>query len=253
MDRHTSKDEILRLFSYEVTVGEIDHGVAHIAGCPMCWTLALEVVASLKRANDLLPRKRGRPPEWRFRDARDALIALMEIQEQRSIGWLRAKAWWAELKDLNPREQAEKVKSVAAIHQQEFIETILREAKLVGARDPYSGEHLAMTAHRLVDNLPSAHAKDGLRLSAMTIVANSRRLASNWQGSFEAISSASSYLSAGKIEPSAEAYLLSVHASLLGSTGHLEAAVLLANRAGCICRNAGDLKGLATVKIQAAD
>jgi tetratricopeptide (TPR) repeat protein len=253
MDRHLLKDEILRLFSYEVTLDEVNDDVAHIAGCPVCWTLALEVVASLKRTNGLMPRKMGRPPEGRFRDARESLIVLMEIQEQRSVGRLKARGWWAELKDLSPREQAEKVRSVASIHQREFVETILREAKLVCGRDPYSAEHLAMTAHRLVDNLPNAHAKDGLRLSAMTIVANSRRLASDWQGSLEAISSARGYLLVGKVEPSTEAYLLSVHASLVGSMGHLEDAVLLANRAAEICSSAGDLKGLATMKINAAD
>src|SRR5207245_1013505 len=97
---------------------------------------------------------------------------------------------------------------------------------LLCRRDPYAGEHLAMTAHRLVDHLQGeesrTHAKDGLRLSAMTIVANSRRLAGNWQGAFAAISSAKNYTQAGKIEPSAEAYLLSVHASLVADTGQLE-------------------------------
>jgi hypothetical protein len=62
--------------------------------------------------------------------------------------WLRAKGWWAELKELSPQEQADKVNSVAAVHRREVFETILREAKLVCGRDPYAGEHLAMTAHR---------------------------------------------------------------------------------------------------------
>jgi tetratricopeptide (TPR) repeat protein len=75
----------------------------------------------------------------------------------------------------------------------------------------------------------------------------------NWPGSFAAISSAKSYLSAGKIEPGAEAYLLSVHASLACNTGQLEDAVLLVSRAAELYRNAGDFKGLATMKIQAAD
>jgi hypothetical protein len=195
----------------------------------------------------------GRPPEWRFRDARGALIALMEVQEKRSIGWLRAKGWCAELRTLTPREQAEKVKSVAAVHQREVVETILREAKLVCGRDPYSSEHLAMTAHRLVDNLPNTLAKDGLRLSAMTIVANSRRLAGDWRGSFAAISIAKGYLLAGTKDPCAEAYLLSVNASLVGDTGQLEDAMLLELRAADIYRNAGDLKGLASMRIQTAD
>ena len=191
MERHISKGEIVCVFSYAATAAEINAGVAHITACPMCWALASEAVAALKRTNDLVPRKTGRPPEWRFRDARDALIVLMEIQEQRSIGYLRAKGWWAELKELNPKEQSDKVNSVAAIQQREVVETIIREARLANGRDPYSGEHLAMTAHGLVDHLPGgefpARVKDGLRLSAMTVVANSRRLAGNWSGSFSAI------------------------------------------------------------------
>src|ERR1700681_348558 len=66
-------------------------------------------------------------------------------------------------------------------------------------------------------------------------------------------SSAKSYLLTGKIEPGAEAYLLSVHASLVGDTGQLEDAVLLESRAAEIYRNAGDFKGLATMRIQTAD
>ncbi|HEX4498969.1 MAG TPA: hypothetical protein VIE43_25050 [Thermoanaerobaculia bacterium] len=184
-------------------------------------------------------------------------MTLMEVQEQRSIGWLRAKSWWAELKGLNPREQAQKVNSVAAIQQREFVETILREAKLFCSRDPYSGEHLAMTAHRLVEYLPEekfpTHVKDGFRLSAMTIVANSRRLRGNWPGSFSAISNARSYLLSGKTEPGAEAYLLSVHASLACDTGRLEEGMLLIGKAADIYRSTGDLSGLATMKIHEAD
>lgn len=257
MKSHISKDEIMCVFSYEATAAEVNHSAAHIVECPRCWTLASEVVASLEKTNDLVPGKRGRPPEWRFRDAREALIFLMDTQKQKSIGLLRAKGWWAELKELNPKEQAAKVNSVAAVHQREVVETIIREAKLACGRDPYSGEHLAMTAHMLVDHLPGgdfpAHVKDGLRLSAMTVVANSRRLAGDWPGSLSAVSSAKGYLLTGKIEPSAEAYLLSVHASLVGDTGHLEEAVLLVSRAADIYRKAGDLKGLATMKIHAAD
>jgi tetratricopeptide (TPR) repeat protein len=257
MEGHLSRDEMVRVFSYAAAAAEIDDGVAHMATCPTCWTLASEVVAALKRTKDLVPARRGRPPEWPFRDVRAALIALMELQEKKSLGGLRAKGWWTELKELSPKEQADKVSSVAAIHRREVFETILREAKLVCGRDPYAGEHLAMTAHGLVDHLPSgefpAQIKNGLRLSAMTVVANSRRLSGDWPGSFAAIDRAKNYLLAGKIEPGAEAYLLSVHASLVADTGKLEDAVLLESRAAEIYRNAGDFKRLATMKIQTAD
>src|SRR6478672_8098444 len=223
MEEHLSEDAIIGVFSYETTPEEANYGVAHIIDCPLCWALASGVVAFLKRAHSLVPGKAGRPVQWRFRDARDALIFLMETQELRSLGLLRAKGWWAELKELNPQEQASKVRSVAAVQKWEVVEAIIREAKLVCARDPYSGEHLAMTAHELVEHLPSgelsARVRDDLRLSAMTVVANSRRLAGNWQGSFSAISHARKYLLGGRIGHSAEAYLLSVHASLVCDTG----------------------------------
>lgn len=257
MKRHPSRDEVLCLFSYQATPAEVSHGVAHIIDCPVCWTLASGIVASLKRTNDLVPNRRGRPPEWRFRDARDALIVLMEIQEQQSIGLLRAKGWWAELKELRPKEQSTKMNSVAAVHRREIFETILREAKLISGSDPYSSEHLAMSAYLLVDHLPDGefpvHVKAGLRLSAMTTVANSRRLLGNWEGSFAAISDANSYLKTGKASPADRAHLLSMHGVLVLDTGRLEDALNLFGRAAVLYRDAGDLKGLATVKIQEAD
>jgi hypothetical protein len=86
MESHISRDEMVRVFSWEATESEIHTGLAHIGACRECWTLASEVVAALKQTDDLVPRRRGRPPEWRYSDARDALLVLMEIQEQRSLG-----------------------------------------------------------------------------------------------------------------------------------------------------------------------
>jgi len=257
MERHISKDEIVLLFSYRATAAEVCDGVAHLLGCPICWDLAAGVVESLRATRGLVPTGRGRPPE-RFRDAREAVIVLMEAEEQRSVNLLRAKGWWAELKEMNLREQADKVNSVAAVHKREVFETIIQEAQLLCGRDPYAGEHLAMAAHMLVDHLPNvefpARVKNGLRLTAMTVVANSRRLAANWEGSFAAISTATHYEIAGaQLNAQERAYLLSIHASLLSDTGRLESAAILVRQAAEIYRLARDTKGLARMKIQEAD
>src|SRR6185369_13117583 len=257
MEMHISRDELLRTFSFTAEASEIRDAVAHIASCPRCLDRAADVVAALRQTGDLAPTGRGRPPEDRYQDGRAALIALMEVREQKRMGLYRAKAWWDELKELSPREQAGRVKATAAIQKREVFETIIREANRLCGRDPFAAEHLAKSAHLLVDHLPglefSDRVKDGLRLSAMTVIANGRRLAGNWSGAGSAISEAKRYLRKGKVSQTEQAYLLSIQASLLCDLGQLEESISLVSQATELYQAAGDLKGIATMKIQAAD
>jgi tetratricopeptide (TPR) repeat protein len=257
MESHISKDEMVRVFSYGVTAAEVSDRLAHIVACSRCWDLAAEIVADLKASKDLVPAKRGRPPEWRFQDDRDALIVLMEIEERKSVGALRAKGWWAELRDLSPRDQVEKVNSVAAVQKKEVFEEIIQEAKHFGPSDPHAAEHLAMSAYLLVEHLPGGEfperVKDGLRLSAMTVVANSRRLASNWAGARSAITEAQRCQARGKPSPTERAYLLSIHASLLLDVGQLDESISLMSQAAGLYQSVADSKGVATMKIKAGD
>jgi len=257
MRSHISTDEMMRVFSYGVTAAEVSDSLAHIVACPKCWDLAAEIIADLKKSKDLVPARRGRPPEWRFQDDRDALIVLMEIEERQSVGALRAKGWWAELRDLSPRDQAEKVSSVAAVQKKEVFEEIVQEAKHLGPIDPFAAEHLAMSAHLLVDRLPASEfpgrVKEGLRLSAMTVVANSRRLASNWTGALSAISEAQRCQARGQPSTTERAYLLSIHASLLCDLGQLDESISLVIQAAGLYQSIGDPKGVAAMKVQASD
>jgi tetratricopeptide (TPR) repeat protein len=114
-----------------------------------------------------------------------------------------------------------------------------------------------MSAYRLVDYLPTGefpdHVKEGLRLSAMTIVANSRRLASNWPGALSAVSEAQCCLAKGQPSPTERANLLSIHASLLCDVGKLDESISLLSQATGLYQSAGDSKGVAKMKIKAAD
>ena len=116
------------LFSFTAESSEIRDAVAHIFTCPRCLDRAADVVASLKETGDLSPTGRGRPPEDRYQDDRAALIALIDMREQQRMGLFRAKAWWDELKELSPKEQAGRVRATAAIQKKEVFETIIREA-----------------------------------------------------------------------------------------------------------------------------
>jgi len=257
MDGHISVERLRHLFSYGATQSEVNDGLAHIIVCPACWDIAAEAIASLKATKELVPAKRGRPPVHPFQDAREALIVLMDIEEQRSLGLMRAKGWWSELKDLQPRDQAEKVKSVAAIQKREVFETIIRQAMLVSRRDPFEGEHLAQSAHQLVEHLPSAEfppqIKNGFRLSALTAIANSRRLAGNWAGALSAVRDARVHFLSGEGSPEDRARLLAIHAALSCDTGLFEDAFHLFGQAASIYEEIGNLVGLTTVTIQEAD
>jgi tetratricopeptide (TPR) repeat protein len=255
MDGHLSIEAMRHLFSYGATHAEVNESLAHIVPCPMCWDLASEVIALLKETNDLVPTKRGRPPECRFRDARDAFLVLVEIRERHSIDYLRAQGWGAELQDLSPREQMEKIRSVAAVQKREVLADMVREAMVICRRDPFAGEHLAMSAYSLVDHIPagdfSAKTRAGLRLSAMTAVANSRRLAGNWEGAQSAIQSARYFL--GRAPTEDEARLLAIQAALCSDTGLFEEAFALLSQASRLYRHVDNAEGLSIVAVQEAD
>jgi tetratricopeptide (TPR) repeat protein len=254
---HISRDELRSVFSFTAESSEIRDAVAHIAACPPCLDRAADVVAALRESGDLAPTGRGRPPEDRYQDGRAALIALMDVREQKRMGVYRAKAWWDELKELSPKEQAGRVKATAAIQKKEVFETIIHESSRFCGRDPFAAEHLATSALLLVDHLPSLEfpdrVKNGLRLAAMSVVANSRRLAGNWSGAFTAISEARRYQAQGKTRATDRAFLLSVHGALVCDTGKLEEALDIFGQAASIYRKEQNYKGLATVKIQQAD
>lgn len=258
MGSHISTQEMEHLFSLAATEAEVSFGVGHIVDCSLCWNRAAGFIAALKSSKELMVPRRGKghPPEERYRDAREALVTLLELEEARSIGQLCAKAWWTELRELSPREQAQKLDSVVAIQKREVVEAIIHEAKLMSSRDPFGAEHLATSARKLVDRLPegefSLPVKNGLKLSATTVVANSRRLAGDWQGAFAAISEARRYLIGGVVGPEQRAFLVAMHACLVCDTGHLEEAVLLLAQAEDFYKEAGDFKGLASVRIYIA-
>jgi len=235
------------LFSVEASVVEINYGVPHLAACRDCWIEATEVVASLRDTKNL-PR---------FSDSRDAVVTLMEAEEDRIARSLRSKGWWAGLKDATLGEQKEKINEVAAVQTGEVFETIIHQAQILARRDPFAAERSAMTAHLLVDKLSDIQfpppVKNAFRLSAMTVVANSRRLAANWPGAFEAVSRARTYLTPQQMVSVEGANLISVHASLVCDTGLLEEAEILLYQAAGIYRGAGDFVGVAKIGVKEAD
>lgn len=115
-----------------------------------------------------------------------------------SVETLKARSWWAEMRDLGPDEQIRKIRSTAALQNLPLFEVILADAKATGRSDPFFGESMVGAALAVVDVLPEPRCprplKDDLRGQALTVVANCRRLAADFVGSAAAVEEARRYL-----------------------------------------------------------
>jgi tetratricopeptide (TPR) repeat protein len=186
---------------------------------------------------------------FRPADARHALLTLLEAEVSTSVEALKARSWWAEVKDLDPNTQIAKIRSTAAMQSLSVFDTILAEAKASGLFDPFLGESLVGVAMALADLLPEPQhpwrLKNDLRGEAMVVVANCRRLGADFSGSKAAIEKARRYLAQGTGDLAPEARLLSIHCSLCTDIGDLEKALIYVRRAVEIFRELEDWQALA--------
>jgi tetratricopeptide (TPR) repeat protein len=246
MAPHLSRPELVRLLSGEAVQTEVDDMVPHLIACRPCWELAAGVGAELKKDNALV----------RSGDKQAAVLTLLEDEERAALDLLKARACWAELRDLSREEQIERIESVAALRTRTMFEVILAEARAMASRDPFLGEETARLAHLLAGWLPSPRypetLKSDLQAEAMNAVANARRLAADWKSARAALAASRNHLSRGSGDPAREARFLSTWASLESDTGDFEVALGLLGRAAELCRSARDPVGFSIVAVQEA-
>lgn len=221
--------------------------VPHLVACRPCWELAARVVAELKKDNAL-----ARTP-----DARAAVLTLLEEEEKAALDFLRARAWWTELRTLSSEEQIERIQSVASLRTSTLFEVVLAEARDAASSDPYLGEETALVAQVLARSLSNSHYPEKLRndlqAEAMIVVANCRRLAADWKGSQAALAASSNLLDRGTGDPARQARFLSICASLATDTGKFETALGLLGRAAELHQSAQNPAGLSSVAVKEAN
>jgi len=151
--------------------------VEHLSQCPQCWKVAIPVLAAV-------PRRLGRPKAERFGDVRDALLALLEIQEEGAKARLHARIWAGELVGLSTGEQGRKIGEVGAVVSVEVFEALVLQARAFAARDHALAEQIARAALLIVDRLPSAEypesVKGEMRAVALSQISNAKRLQCDW-------------------------------------------------------------------------
>lgn len=243
MERHLSQSALVEVFSGQAEEHEVAVAVPHLAHCPVCWEGAARAVAKLKSSGLLIHHP----------DARSAVVALIEEEEQDARCCLLARAAWATLKSLTSEEQLVRIRAEAPLRTPEMFVTILEEAVNLAPQDPFAGEETALIAHALAGTLSHSEAlRNDFQSEAMAAAGNCRRLAADWRGSAAAFNAARRHLERGSGKPAREARLLSMEASLATDTGHLEQAEACLERAAALHRKAGDLASLATVAVQRA-
>lgn len=239
MSRHLSRETLLRLLGGQASEAEAAPAVRHVLQCRRCRVAAAGCMVEARRA--------GSPP-LRSSATRSALVTLLETEVDGWVENLKAGSWWAEIRDLSPREQAHKIRSTAALHSLAVFETILEDARVTGRADPFLGESLTRAAWTVADLLPEPRyprsLKNDLRAQALTVVANCRRLAADFQGSATVIEEAWRHLAEGTGDPGVEAGLLSIHCSLSTDLGEFEQALTHARRAVEIFRELGDWRAV---------
>jgi hypothetical protein len=247
MTRHLSRAALVRLFSTRGTQPEIEAAVPHILRCESCWNLAFKVVDDLRRDSALVEHPS---------DPRATVLTLLEQEEQQTVDQLRARGWWAELRGLSHRQQLEQIRSVSSLQTQALFDVAISEASSLGSSDPHLGEETALAAQLIAELLPSSRYSREIKVDlvgeALIVVANCRRLAADWSGAQAALREASNSLKQGTGDPSREARLLSVSASLASDTGNLETARDLIARATVLYRTNQDGRGLASAAVQEA-
>ncbi len=242
MSRHFSREALLQLLSGPASEAEMTRALRHVVDCRRCRTRA---------AGCLLG------PPLRPTDARQALVTLLEAEVNGSVEVLKARSWWAEIRDLSPEGQIRKIRSTAALQSLPVFETILDDARAAGRSDPFLGESLIQAALTVADLLPEPRypraLKNDLRGQALTVVANCRRLAADFPGSAAAVEEARRYLAQGTGDAGLEAGLLSIHCSLCTDLGDFEKALACVRRAVEIFRELEDWQAVAHNAVKEAN
>jgi len=240
MSRHFSREALLRLLRGPANETETARAIRHVMQCRRCRASA---------AGSLVREEAGGSSPFRPTDARNALVTVLEAEINGSVEVLKARSWWAEIKDLGPEGQIKKIRSTTSLQTLPVFETILTEARAAALSDPFLGESMVRAALTTADLLPEPRypkvLKNDLRGQAITVVANCRRLAADFPRSAAAIEEARRYLAQGTGDPGLEAGLLSIHCSLCTDLGDFEKALSYVRQAVEIFRRLEDWQSVA--------
>lgn len=232
---HFTREELDLFLRQELPSSGFCAIVRHLlSGCPLCLSLAREVVlpdSSLEEA------------------AYDAMFrrldivfgfAEIEIASERE----RADSLWAGLRARSLEQRLLFVQNDTRYQFWGLYERALDESQRVLRHHPPTAADLAALALAIVDHLDSRtygeYRVHDFRAAALIALANAKRLIPDFAGCGEALETANLELQMGTGDPLEQVHLLSVRGSYLTDLGKPEAAVSIMDRARVCCRRVGD-------------
>ena len=210
--QHLSRERIYDLLHGSGTGEGPAEAVSHLAVCLSC----------LAEAQRLLGRGDKR------KGAAKVIRDLLDLEEQSVVESILADAQWSELQRLGSKAQKDRIAVATACKTIAFARLLLGEL-----RNSPSWEEAERIASLIA---ASIHAMDpiefddamrnDLRGETMIELANSRRRATEWKRSEEALSKASGFLSRGSGDRRLLARLYAISASLEADRGNIESALI---------------------------
>lgn len=246
-ERHVARNQMEKFFRSEASRGESEEIVRHlVSGCPHCLGLAQEVGlrSGFLTEDDLADLDQLGEPQAYAEAFLHLLRETDETERRLAHEKLRAVGQWAEIEGLSSPERLWRVRNDPRLQNWGLFERLLEKFRELSWRDPAQGvdvAHLALAvAERLDPERYGTTKVFDFQAAAWATVANSKRIASDFEGAEESFQEARQRLRSGTGDVLQEASLISLEASLFKDLGKLEQAASHLERAIQIYRSVED-------------
>jgi tetratricopeptide (TPR) repeat protein len=242
---HIEEGLFERFLRTEVSREEGREIVKHLlSGCPQCSQRAYRLSSELglwRNSQDAGQRGWEHAYEEVFRQA----LAFASEQEQRlAVEKLRGWAQWAQLEPMPPQLRFAMVEADKSFHSWGLYDRLLEASRWYIRTDPAEAVDIVrlaiVVAERLDPEVMGQERLADLQANAWAALGNTRRLASDFEGSRRAFNEAWRILASGTGDPAEEGNILSLEASYMKDIGEFETAEAALEEALQHFQKAGD-------------
>jgi tetratricopeptide (TPR) repeat protein len=226
---HLSNEELRRLGSGESGEIEAEDLAQHALSCQPCRARIADLVEDIA-------------PYAKREGVLKALVEIIQVEREKALDDLAARAEWSSLQGLTRKAQKDRVIQSRVCHSRAFLEILLTELRSASFwKDSEFFANLALLAVQGMDAKKCPEAlKNDLLAGVWTELANTRRIGAEWHYAAVALQRAEQHLGKGTGDPVPKARVLSIAASLRIEQGLLSEAGALLEQCQQIYEISGD-------------